>query len=295
MTGHRQAHHLVRLAPKLFQCLGSGHGNGEDHLLGPVLPRNLARHGRGRSGGDTVVHDDHRPSGERDPFPSPAVACLSPFQLRPFGFLDPGAVPLSEAGCTDRRSVDQPYAALADGAEGHLGLEGHPEFADHDHVQRCAQGARDLRGHGYSAAGEPEYHWLDQPEPGQLTGQLSASGRSIGEEHTAPPFTAPIRRQASAETPAGGPGRNQAVSVAGQAAVVRGSSSGAPTTCASRAVGHATEPLTSGSYRCTKSASGWCPRRAVGGPTSWPSRTPRWRPVRWCRRRRSDGAMLEVR
>ena len=52
--------------------------------------------------------------------------------------------------------VDHPDPALTDGAHGELGLEGHAELADHDHVERGVQRTGHLEGHGDPAAREPE-------------------------------------------------------------------------------------------------------------------------------------------
>ena len=75
--------------------------------------------------------------------------------------------------------------SLADGSHGELGLEGHPQFAHDDDVERGVESLRHLEGHGHPAARKTEHHDIAVPDLGTLHdfGQLAACIYPIAEPH----------------------------------------------------------------------------------------------------------------
>ena len=75
--------------------------------------------------------------------------------------------------------VDHPHAALADGAEGQLGLERHAELAHHKHVERGLQCLSDLESHRHPAARQAEDDDVLAAERIQALCQLASSVDTI--------------------------------------------------------------------------------------------------------------------
>ena len=85
-----------------------------------------------------------------------------------------------EPGARDDVGVEHEHPVLADGAGRELGLEGHAELADQDHVERGVQPPRDLEGDGHPAAGEAEDDGVGVPVAleGLTASRRPASARS---------------------------------------------------------------------------------------------------------------------
>ena len=88
----------------------------------------------------------------------------------------------------DEIVIDDPHATLTDGAHGQFALERDAELAHHDHVQRCAQRARDLE-RDRDPAARQTYH--DDVMTGvllELLGEPAARVHSIPEQHVSCSF-----------------------------------------------------------------------------------------------------------
>jgi hypothetical protein len=58
----------------------------------------------------------------------------------------------ADSAAADDVVADDPYPALTDRAVPQLAVVRDSEFADHDHIEWCAEGLRHLEGHRYSAS-----------------------------------------------------------------------------------------------------------------------------------------------
>ena len=138
-------------------------GTAEHHPGGALGPRHLAGGPGRRPGGDAVVDDDHRPPPERHRCPPAAEPGDSALELGPLAGLYLGELVGGHAGHPEDPFVDDSGTAFADGAHRQLGLEGHAQLADHDHVEGRVEGSGHLEGHGYPAPGETDDHDVRAP------------------------------------------------------------------------------------------------------------------------------------
>jgi hypothetical protein len=157
-----------------------------------VGPCDLARRARRRAGRDAVVDHDHRPPGERhrrpvaaeQPCPALDLGALALFDLGEFGLADPAHV--------HDPVVDDPHAPFAHRPHGQLRLERDAELAHHDHVEGCAEPARDLVPDYDAATGQPDDHEVLTGEEPQRLDEPPAGVGAIGEEHDNLPRRGPV-------------------------------------------------------------------------------------------------------
>ena len=101
-----------------------------------MRPRDLASSpGRG-PGGDAVVDHHGGPAGQRLARSADPVTRGAGIHLCLLERLHRGQLIRRHPRRPDDLAVDHPYAVLPDGAHPELGVERHPELADHDHIQR---------------------------------------------------------------------------------------------------------------------------------------------------------------
>lgn len=88
-----------------------------------------------------------------------ATVALHPaLQLGPLRGLDRGHLLFSEPGLVHHGTVDHLHAALADGAEGQLGMQRHTELAHQQHIKWRVQGFGYLEGHRDTASRQTQHH-----------------------------------------------------------------------------------------------------------------------------------------
>jgi hypothetical protein len=92
-----------------------------------------------------------------------------------------GEFVLAHAGPGNDLLVEHQRVVFAERAHRQLGLEGHPQLAHHDHIQRCAQ--RYLEGDRDPAPGQPEHHDVRTLIAPQPLGQLAPGIHPINEHH----------------------------------------------------------------------------------------------------------------
>ena len=150
-----------------------------------MRPRHLASGARRRSGCDAIIDDDGASIAEIEPRPVAPVLSGAPLQLDTLPTFDRVDVDDVEAGGSQHLLVDDTHPSLADGSHGELRLEGHPQFAHDDDVERGAESLRHLEGHGHPAARKAEHHDIAVPDLGTLhdLGQLAARIHPIAEPH----------------------------------------------------------------------------------------------------------------
>jgi hypothetical protein len=127
------------------------------------------------TGGEPVVDDDDRPSGQLGQAAVAAVLTDASCELVPLPTLDRGDRLLVEARHRGTLLVHHTDAALGDGPDAELRLLRSPELADPYHVHGCPECPRDLRGDRYPPAWQREH---DDILPGvPLQQSLRGAGR----------------------------------------------------------------------------------------------------------------------
>ncbi len=156
--GHRGAHHVVGEAADL-PAGGFRRGGDRDHQVGRFrgtdgVDRREQRCARGSS----VVDDDHGAPGERGG--RPVAATRGPVARQFRGRVAGGGAHLlgGEPQAANHVVVDHDAAVGGQCADDEFGTARRPECPDHQHIQRRRQRRRDLPGHGYPAAGQPQSH-----------------------------------------------------------------------------------------------------------------------------------------
>ena len=101
----------------------------------------------------------------------------------------------SSADTPPRRTIPwfRNHPVLTDGSDAQLRLERHPELAHHDHIQRRAKRAGNLRSHRDAAPRQAKHH---NPLPAQILQprrQLPSRIGAISETHGAPLPVSPLR------------------------------------------------------------------------------------------------------
>ncbi|GAA4790813.1 hypothetical protein GCM10023200_27380 [Actinomycetospora chlora] len=169
----------VGLPPQRLHRRGGRHGHPDHDPRRAPGPGDRHRGQRGRRGDGAVAdHDDGAArQRHRGPVRVP-VAGLAPHDdgLAPLRLLERHRRP-------GRQRDGDPV--LGDGAHGDVRLQGEAHLPHHDHVQRCPQGPRDLRGHPDPAPGQREHDGVVRPlvpesarEPGPRVGAVDEEHRS---------------------------------------------------------------------------------------------------------------------
>jgi hypothetical protein len=110
-----------------------------------------------------------------------------PVELGPLAGLDGRQLLVADQRAADQGAVDDPNAALADGADGQLGLGGEAELADDDDVRGRAERPGDREGDRDSATGQAQDNRVRAAESLQPLRQPPAGVGPICESHRPPP------------------------------------------------------------------------------------------------------------
>ncbi len=182
-----EAHHLVGLGAQPGHRVRRRHRNGQHHARRALRPYDFAG-GRGRGPGrDPVVHHDHGPAVEVHPRTVAAEAPGLPGELGLLGVLDRHEIRLPDPAAADDVLADDPYAALADGAEPQLTVVRDAELAHHDHIQRGAERLCHREGHRNSAAGQAQDDGILPLQVAECFGETLSGVRAMGEQHEGSP------------------------------------------------------------------------------------------------------------
>jgi hypothetical protein len=129
------ADELVGVACEAVGPIRRRHRDGQDDAGRSLRPGDLAGGSGGRPGGDAVVDHDDGLSVEPDWGPVAPEPPGPPLQFDPFPPLYRSQFVRRDASQPDHAGVQDPHAALADGAHPQFRLERHPQFADNDDVE----------------------------------------------------------------------------------------------------------------------------------------------------------------
>ncbi len=143
-------------------------------------------HSQGRSGraagGDAIVHDDHRATGDRH---GRLIAAESPrtrLHLRPLAGFDLAQFFVPHAGHVHDIPVDHTGTVFSDGSHPQLGLERDTQLAHHDDVERRFQRPRHLEGHRHASPGKAQDDRVLVSQRRQRLGELSSGVLTVTEQ-----------------------------------------------------------------------------------------------------------------
>ena len=145
--------------------------------------RDLARRARGGTGGEAVVDNDRRAPLERDPLPSSPIRGRPAVELGLLGSLDGRKAFGIDARGRQHLAVDDEDAVLAERAHGQLGLGGHADLADHDHVEGRTECGRHLEADRHAATGQAEDDHVGRRQVSESLGELPARVGTVPVDH----------------------------------------------------------------------------------------------------------------
>ena len=108
------------------------------------------------------------------------------FQFGSLAGLNSGDLLPRDHGLAHNLPVDDPHPILTDRTHGQLRLEGDPELADHDHIQRRTQRQGHLQRHRDPAAWQAKHHQRLPAQMLQFRGQPPARIGTISEHCQSP-------------------------------------------------------------------------------------------------------------
>lgn len=147
----------------------------------------------GGAGGDAVVDEEHRASGQRGARATLSEAVRLPGQLGLLAVLDGVDIGAGDVAHADDVVAEHLGAALADGAEAQLPVVRDAELADDDHVQGCVQGAGHLVGDDHAATRQAEHDGVVEFQMPQPLGELPSGIRAVCEVHGSTPASGEMR------------------------------------------------------------------------------------------------------
>ena len=175
--------------------------NGHDDPCRPAGAESPDGDEIGQAGRHAVVDDDHRPAadvGGRVGAPeeldrvadAPALALDDPVELL-----------LCHAEAPGDRRVERGGAVLGEGPDAELGLRRGADLADDEHVERRAEGARDLRRDRHAATGKGDDERPLPDEAIEQDGEAAPRVSAVVEHHAS--IVPPARRPAICARPDG--------------------------------------------------------------------------------------------
>ena len=178
-----EAHDLVGMRGELSHRVGRCNGHGQNDATRPMGARHLERSARRAARGEPVVDDDDRPVLEAEHVALAPESARPAFELGSLAHFDGRDLLGADTCHPDHVVVEHTCPALADGAHPELGLARHPELADDDHIERCAERASDLGRHRHAAARQREHDRVLAPEVLETRRQLASRSAAVTKAH----------------------------------------------------------------------------------------------------------------
>ncbi len=154
---HLQADHFVGLGFEQRTRLTGRDRCGDHDPRRPQRPRRSDSGPHRRTGGDAVVDEDRRATRETQWWPTTTVGAFAAIHFGTFALGDSLELTRGMGNECEQFLVANDHASGADRAHREFGLSGHADLADHQYVQRCAQGSGHLDRHRHAAARQPEH------------------------------------------------------------------------------------------------------------------------------------------